>query len=422
MASAQPTFEDESVDDSFTRLIRVHARTMVCGDVPTTESREGSEVATELCASDKIGKTERLKRNVEKEFRDFRDRLKERVMKFHAAKSAALSKMRSRLKRGVKSKSFGSTSRSTFDTVLLAEDTDYPTAVAPSNSVPKNFSWSRSTSGQEYGPSLRNLSTAFNEKSMPLEPQSQRLWMAVGTPRNVSRSSLATSGTICVDDEIDDQASIEGNPGRGISNWNTDAISLDIKYLLDQCQRQTEAYAAKSWDLAFAKSTSIPARINAFHFSTLVPMGILSGFAPTYRVLLKTNNCLVARRDMVQLSQIWSQLVGSAPILRALELNNPLRNLRKADGEKLCKLMEEGFHSCVYWALSVKTSAIYGEGAMGSDWWQDFEAKLEATGSMDVEAIAEQLVVVASNNVNVPSLESVARAIKALEADVASEM
>lgn len=422
MASTQPTFEDEFVDDSFTRLVRVHARTMICGDVPTTDSSEGSEVATEISASDKIGGTERLKRNAKKEFRDFRKKLQKRMMTFHAAKNATLSKMRLRLRRGAKSKSFGSTSRSFFDTVRVAEDTNHLTVVDSSNGLPKNFARSRSTSGQECGPSLRNLSTVFNEKSMPLESQSQSLSMDDEASRNVSRSSLATSGTIRVNDEIADQASIAGDLGGGISNWNTDAISLEIQSLLDQYQRQAEAYAAKSRNLAFAKSTSIPARINAFHFSTLVPMGILSRFAPTYRVLLKTNNCLVARRDMVQLSQIWSRLVGSAPILWDLELNNPLRNLEKADGERLCELMEEGLHRCVYWASAAKTSAIYGEGAMASDWWQDFEAKLKATGSLDAEAIAEQLVVVASDNVNVPALESVARAIKALEADVASEM
>lgn len=410
MANTQSSLEDGFAIDPSTKLTRACAQAVVFSDASVPDSCKASEIVHAQ------SRRERISSRIKKESKRLRERLEKNATKVNATKRAALSKARSRMRRGVRSKSFNESSCFVPTSVLVAEDADHPTEVEPSNEVPRDAARCMSTRSSEIGYGSRKASPASIARGTLVEPQSYRPWMDIQSP------SLATSATIRVSDENADEAAIVDDLVGAISKQNAGEVSREIQALLDQCQQQAEAYAAMSQALALAKSTSISAQLTAFHFCTLVPMDILSRFAPTHRVLIKTSNCLTARRDMVQLSHIWSQLVGPAPISWDLELNDRMRKLETSDGERLCKFMEEGFHRCVSRALSVKTSVIHGEGAMGHDWWEDFEAKLQAAGSLNIEAISEQLTVVGPQYINVPALESAVRAIKALDVDAVSAM
>lgn len=129
-----------------------------------------------------------------------------------------------------------------------------------------------------------------------------------------------------------------------------------------------------------AHRSSIRAHIATFHFNTLVPMDIVSRFPPAHRTATKASNLIVATRDMMQLSQIWSEVVGPAPNLLKLENVNPLRILSDDEAEQLCKLVETGLHRWAYWALVTELTVNRGEEAVDDEWWSAFGQKLDDMG------------------------------------------
>lgn len=164
--------------------------------------------------------------------------------------------------------------------------------------------------------------------------------------------------------------------------------------------------------------TSIPAQMTAFHFSSLVPMAIVSRFPPTHRTFMKADNATTALRDMVQLGHIWSMLVGPAP--RACEpwFSAQLWVLSQLHIQKLCKLMEEGLHRLAYWSMTAKISEVTQEGIMDDDWWHDFAAKIAAIGTVDAGTISQQLITLGRNYIDVIALESAIDTVRALNVEI----
>lgn len=164
--------------------------------------------------------------------------------------------------------------------------------------------------------------------------------------------------------------------------------------------------------------SSIRAQMTAFHFNTLVPMEIILKFPLTQRTATMVSNLIVATRDMAQLSQMWSRLVGPAPSLLWLENANPLHILSDAEAQKICKLMEHGLHCWAYWSLATELSINGEETAMNKEWWDATAAKLDDMGRPNTFAVFQQLVVVGRGFIDIPRLESVMRKAKLLDLDL----
>lgn len=201
-------------------------------------------------------------------------------------------------------------------------------------------------------------------------------------------------------------------------SWRGDVVHPDeaIQPRINQPKQYTESHAAKAAKSSSQKQPSperyksISAQIAAFKFSTLVPMEILRGWGPTHRVILKTGNASLAQYDLIKLSRIWSQAIGSTYSPSWSASYQLLRGFSDVDVEKLCKLMEEGLHRFTYWSLFARLSMKEKEGAVDEKWWLSFGKKLNDIGHPNSEALYEQLVAVGLKYIDVDALET-ARAL-----------
>ncbi|KAH6618671.1 hypothetical protein C7974DRAFT_34542 [Boeremia exigua] len=407
---ADPGYGDSFVNEPSEEDERTRARAVNFGNVPAVGSSEGSEVGNEDSRKTVhgTGRTNRLRSTIKRTLIHCRRNVEEGSKKLKAVKRSTFCRTYRRVKRSVK------------NTRLYK------------NLLVKTVS---STSIREPALGYRpwHVSTVSIAGGEILQPHSYRPWTNVQYSRRGSRVSLGhlsvaepetpssqpvrsrSSDAVRVGDKVVDQAAVIDDLAAVISTRRASESSYEIETVSDQFRRHTETYTAKLEDRTWMKSTSISAQITAFRFSSLVPMHIVSKFAPTHRVCIETSNDIMVRTDMVQLSHIWSQLVKPAPILRTLELNNPLRILEEAKAEMICSLVEECVHRCAHWAIAVATSANTRAGAMSDEWWHNFEAQLDAIGNPDEGLIARQLIVVGRKYVNVTALESVITALEAFD-------
>lgn len=197
-------------------------------------------------------------------------------------------------------------------------------------------------------------------------------------------------------------------PSGSVSNEDMSEETTDVL-----CDR-FDSHERVQMRIQLGRCSSIRAHMAAFHFNTLVPMDIVSRFPPAHRTATKPSNLIVATRDMMKLSRIWSEVVGPAPSLLKLENVNPLRILSDDEAEQLCKLVEAGLYRWAYWTLVTELSVNGGEEAMDDEWWGAFGQKLDDMGHPNIEAISRQLVVVGPNYTDVPVLESIISKTKTL--------
>jgi hypothetical protein len=197
-------------------------------------------------------------------------------------------------------------------------------------------------------------------------------------------------------------------PSRSSSNEGTSEPATDIlQNRLDEHERAQMMHRLN-------RGSSIRAHMAAFSFNTLVPMDIIPRFEPAQRTATMANNLIVATRDMMKLSQIWSRLFSPTPALQCLISANPLLILSDDDAEKLCQLMEHGLHCWAYWSLATELS-VNEEEAMDDEWLSDLGAKLDDMGRPDTEAIFHQIASFGADYVDAPHLESVMRKTKCLD-------
>lgn len=274
-----------------------------------------------------------------------------------------------------------------------------------------------------------NASTASLARSVAAEPE--RFRRSSRSRINKQRATKYSAYPFIESATPEPRVPILSYPGEAAGAASTESFytwtdgdeitEADVQALLARFHRHTAEQMADSTGfpssavLPLGRSTSISAQIATFQLSTLVPMDTLRGFDPTYRVMLKAGNTVLAQNDLMQLSHIWNQVMECATSPVWLRTCQPLRVLSDYDAEKLCKLMEESLHRYAFWAFLTEISITQNEGAVDIRWWTEFEDKLDSIGYPDDKTLYEQLIIVGSEYINGDALATVMALAAALD-------